>query len=371
MASYTYTVLHGAKENCGDYFIRDAATRLLCDVVNVSADNLYFVDVVREELTDEQLEVIASTEICFLAGGPGYREDFFPETYPAMDTIMDVTDVVPMGPGWKGVNEDTYTFSRDSLEILRRIADQPAVPYLGARDLPTVRVLRNHGLPAELTGCPTWYYRGRPPSVEFDVPEEISTVVVSSPAKDSFQLFPQWVALLRMLSKKFPNAERICSFHRGENVTDSRLTLGVPWRRSMWEDNLGSILYKRLTNYAKKLGFELYDASRSAEYVNRYFDADLHVGYRVHAHIPFLIAGNPSFLIQVDGRGLGVSESLRTHGDVWVQGGRLKPVSTVADNIDRALASDCSDFKAVERALQDGYDNMEGLLKEATSTAES
>ena len=74
-----------------------------------------------------------------------------------------MTPAVPLGPGWKGQNEDEYEFTNESLNLLEQIVDQPFVPFLGARDLPSVRILQNHRLPAELTGCPEWYkYNGFP-----------------------------------------------------------------------------------------------------------------------------------------------------------------------------------------------------------------
>ena len=41
-----------------------------------------------------------------------------------------------------------------------------------------------------------------------------------------------------------------------------------------------------------------------------YRDCDLHVGFRVHAHIFFLSIRKPTFLLQVDGRGRALSETL-------------------------------------------------------------
>jgi len=162
-----YTVLHGAKENCGDFLIRDSAIDFLKYHTDIQKE-INSVDVVRKELSGPQIDTIAETDVAFLAGGPGYQEDFYPGTYPALDDILDVTPVVPLGPGWRGQKEDEYEFTNESLNLLEQIVDQPSVPFLGARDLPSVRILQNRRLPAELTGCLGWYkYNGFPPIQNF------------------------------------------------------------------------------------------------------------------------------------------------------------------------------------------------------------
>ena len=69
----SYTILHGAKKNCGDFLIRDAAATLLEETTDVSEDEILYVDLVRSELSEEILDQIRSTDVAFLAGGPGYR----------------------------------------------------------------------------------------------------------------------------------------------------------------------------------------------------------------------------------------------------------------------------------------------------------
>ena len=60
-------------KNCGDFLIRDAAAALLEQTTDVSNDEILYVDIVRSELSEESLNQIRSTDVAFLAGGPGYR----------------------------------------------------------------------------------------------------------------------------------------------------------------------------------------------------------------------------------------------------------------------------------------------------------
>ena len=72
-----YTVLHGAKENCGDFLIRDSAIDFLKYHTDIQKE-INSVDVVRKELSGPQIDTIAETDVAFLAGGPGYQENFYP-----------------------------------------------------------------------------------------------------------------------------------------------------------------------------------------------------------------------------------------------------------------------------------------------------
>lgn len=363
-----YAVLHGAKKNCGDFLIRDAAIELVKTHLNVSEDDIFTVDVVGRSLTNSELEELANTEIAFLAGGPGYGEDFFPGVYPSMQDILQASTVVPLGPGWRGVQEESYTFTESSLNILNQIADQSEVPFLGARDLPTVRVLQKHGLPAKLTGCPAWYIFGDGlPNPQFESVDQFQNIAISTPSHFDVRHLLQYLFLLHRIQTEFPSAEVTCVFHRGKNKQGFRPVIDYPWKFSAWEKNVASIIYGFINLYGRRNNFELFDASGSSNYVQRYFDADIHIGYRVHAHIPSLSAGTPSFLLQVDGRGLGVSESLGTDADVWSRGGIRDPVRRLLNNIEYNVLNEFSDFKKVNDNLNSGYDNMSQLIDAVTS----
>lgn len=343
-----YAILHGAKENCGDFLIRDRAIDLLSNYLGI--EPYTSIDVVREILSKKQLSELESCDVAFLAGGPGYYEDFV-SVYPAFEQLLDRdVPVVPLGPGWKGQHESEYEFTENSLALLERLSSQDEVKYLGARDLPTVRILRNHGLPAKLTGCPAWQdpYRN-PLKSPFSSPQEISSVVISSPPSNNYRLFPQWLLLLRTIAEKFPSAKKICSFHRG-----------MVWDKESGPTSTAS--YKIISKIAQNLGYELYDASGSSAFAERYREIDLHVGYRVHGHIPFLASGSPSFLLQIDGRGKGVSESLGTSADEFARGGALKPVKKITENIKQNVNNNYPKFDNIDENILAARENIHCLI---------
>lgn len=172
--------------------------------------------------------------------------------------------------------------------------------------------------------------------------------------------------VLRLLSAEFPDARRVCVFHRGQNNRLFKPIVGQPWRVTTWKGNAGSLLYGVINKYAKKNGYEICDVSGSSDYVKHYYEADMHVGYRVHAHIPALSAGIPSFLLQIDGRGTGVSESLGTDADIWANDGILPPVQRLKKSITRGITNDFTAFYDVKNNIEQGYEQMTHLINAVT-----
>ena len=59
-----------------------------------------------------------------------------------------------------------------------------------------------------------------------------------------------------------------------------------------------------------KIQYEIDTISGSSEGFQQYETCDLHIGFRVHAHIYNLSMGTPSILINEDARGNGVNDAL-------------------------------------------------------------
>lgn len=349
-----YTLAHGAKHNVGDFLIRNRAIDLLTKFGDVREENLYFIDLVRSELTQKQFDKIKETDAVILAGGPGYQPDFYPGVYPDLNRILNEgIPFYPMGPGWKGMCETEYEFTEPSKDMLRRIHND--IEIGGARDIPTKRVVEELGIDnVKLTGCPAWHDLNRDQE-SFTPPNSIDSIVVSSPSRGSYSYGPQWIYLMYRLSKEFPNAEKYCSFHQG-------LGSGSGY------NNKKTILYNKwIAEIARKFGFKIIDMGGKPELYEKYRQIDLHVGYRVHGHIPFLANGQPSFLIHQDGRGLGVSESLNTMA-VDVSGfGRTvvkSPVDDILRNIKRNLNNGFKDFNRVDEALSEARNNMIDFIQQ-------
>lgn len=295
-----YVLLHGARKNLGDYLIGARCEALL-----------------REHQPDQELvklpswqslaphrELLERAEAIVILGGPGYQPHFWPGVYPLTATPQELpAPVIPMGLGWKGFPGDEatvrrYKFEPGAQDVLQHMASQ--TPWLGCRDHFTRRVLAAAGIDnALMTGCPVWYdlpSLGRPPTR----PERIERVVYTPAQKPLYR--DQSVDAARVVARLFPDAERICSFHRGIDADDPEIPVADRANNRFLADAIGG------------LGFEVRDVSGDLESIAFYEDCDLHVGYRVHAHIHFLSRRHPSVLLHEDGRGRGVDDALGLPG---------------------------------------------------------
>jgi polysaccharide pyruvyl transferase WcaK-like protein len=119
--------------------------------------------------------------------------------------------------------------------------------------------------------------------------------VVTPPARAIF--YKQAVTLMRTFKNVFRNAKLFLVFHRG--MKSDKYT------------SRGEARYlQKLKREAEKMNYQTVNAAYDASKIEFYRKCDLHVGYRVHGHIYFLSMRKPSFLLQEDGRGLGLSKSL-------------------------------------------------------------
>ena len=295
-----YIVLSGAKTNLGDFLITERATALLR---HLRPDRELVVRPAWEPLDPEDDTVRAASAIV-IAGGPGYRPDMVPHVYPLVPDLEALgCPVVPLGVGFKGRAIDpltlrAYRFSETTLRALRVMADR--APGLGCRDRPTVSVLRAHGLhTATLVGCPVWYDLASL-GARARLPSHVKRLVFTPAQQRDLAL--QSIELGKELARLFPEAERICSFHRGLDETNR------------WTPKQDIESNQRIARELAGHGFAAVDVAGDLAKIQFYDDCCLHVGYRVHAHIYFLSKRRPSVLVHEDGRGAGVSATLDVHG---------------------------------------------------------
>jgi polysaccharide pyruvyl transferase WcaK-like protein len=298
--SGAYVVLTGAKRNVGDFLIVERCTELLRQLR--PDRELHFMPSWKP--IDPRADVLRNARAIVIAGGPGYQPGFYPTVYPLCPELAELPcPVVPLGLGWKGQGGDRYaldhyTFSEASLDALRWIAQR--TPSLGCRDHLTRRVLERNGISdVSMVGCPVWYHL---PSIgkEFEPPNAV-TRVVFTPAQ-LHSLHDQSLAVAQRIADAWPDAEKICSFHRGLDASDDFIP----------EADVAN--NHTLAERADALGFDVVDVTGDASKLDFYDECTMHVGYRVHAHLHFLSRRKPSLLIEEDGRGAGASDALGVQG---------------------------------------------------------
>jgi hypothetical protein len=282
-----HLLLHRAIKNAGDFLIHERATRLLQafrpDVRLVSAPGWLSLD---EEFPAEALAEFDSIIIC---GGPGYQDRLESRVYPLLGRSPLPVPVVLLALGtylFPGAPSQVtgHRFHPRTLAVLATAGAAPS--HLGARDVLTERLLRAQGLDRVLmTGDPAWYDLD---TIDQSMPRlgAVRSVAFTPPASRLFDL--QAELLMRSLATRFEDARGTVVFHRGEQPHYAALADAVGWDTI---DIQGS-----------SRGLAIYDRT------------DVHVGYRLHAHLYSLSHARPTYLVAEDSRSRGALQTLGSLG---------------------------------------------------------
>lgn len=325
-------LLHGAKKNVGDFLIFERAKALISRFLPQEE----LIERPRWESPTTLIEVVKQARAVVICGGPGWAQDFAVKTYPFLSHLERfATPVVPLGLGWSGRpagHPEAFAFGAKSQAAFSEIHARR--PVSSVRDAVTHSIVTRLGAPETLmTGCPVWYQLDHLER-DFVAPAEIRRLVVTSPALPSN--FPACGALLALIAERFPRAERVIAFHRGLR---GRLT-------SVRE----MVLSQALAVRAASLGYDVVDVSGDTQRIAFYGACDLHVGYRVHAHICFLSLRRPSVLIEEDGRGTGQTATLGSVGiDARKRGSLEAVMAAIEAGLDNGFP-ECARAVATMRA---------------------
>lgn len=346
----TYVLLTGAKENVGDHLIVKRAKQLLKKHV----PNIQFIELHRWEPLDQHLSEVNVSQGIILCRGPAYQPHFYPGIYPLVGELGKVkVPIIPFGLGWKGFPGDErtvreYRFTESSIKLLERVHRD--CQFTSCRDYLTKWVLERHGFSnVIMTGDPAWY---DPLHLEspFVFPSEIRNIVISMPANRIY--YKQSLSLVTRIKDIFPQARILCTFHHGWVPTEYDASSAFAHEQASLKEEL------------IKSGFEAVSLASNLKLMeDEYSKADLHVGYRLHAHLYFLSQRKPSFLLEEDGRGRGASEALGWRGiQAWSRSalddrlGKLstRPVRSVARRV----------FNIKVRARQEAVDEVLALIRD-------
>ena len=282
-----YLLLHRALRNAGDFLIFERARRLIA-AVHPDAELIVAKAWLglAGQVSDDVLRSCRAIVVC---GGPGYG-DGMAQRYPLGD-VADGPPLVLLALGSfvvPGTDAQLASerFDGGTLEFLQRVRGR--VPYLGARDAVTADLLRQNGLDGVLmTGDPAWYDLDAI-DAPLHIPTAVAALALTPPANPAF--FGQAIDLFEAIAARHRPARVTIVHHRGVQRPFARLAAGRGWSN------------RDITGSAD--GFSVYD------------DHDVHVGYRVHAHLYATSRGRPSYLVAEDSRGVGVHRSLGALGAV-------------------------------------------------------
>lgn len=292
MSGEYYILLTGAIKNVGDFLIADRSKKLFSSFVS---NNFYEFN--RWENFEDKLDVINNAKAVIMCGGPGYASNMYPDIYPLVNDLSKLkVPIIPLGVGWSGQPRNNplgFRFSSLSRKLMDYIHN---FGLYSCRDILTEEILKKEGYnQVVMTGCPVWYdldFIGKP----FKTKKDIRKIVFTTPA--SPKLLFETIRVMKFLRDFFPESEIIVTFHRGI-------------KRDKHTSFKTSLMYTLMAEYGKFLGFEIKDVSYDLSKIEFYNNMDLHIGYRVHAHLYFLSKRLPSILICEDGRGIGMSKTLK------------------------------------------------------------
>ena len=341
-------LISGAYKNAGDFLIEERCRRLLLHLLDGTNVHKVLLNDVKNKLHD-----IREMDAVVFHGGPIYVKKLEGLFKGKINPNEIAAKSLVVGGGWYGKYANNklpfkYNFSDYTMNFWKNV-DMHGYG-LGCRDLYTLKCLKNKGLTtAVMTGCPAWYNLG---TLHIDKVSgsfnEIKNIFVSEPAnKENFGLL---FSLIKYLNRTFQKADITIVVHKDKNVflqcTNDEAT-------AFYKNNNINIV--DITNSCK--GFSLYD------------DSDLHIGFRVHAHIYNLSMRKRSILVEEDGRGAGVNEALGLIGikayddrfaDDNVYLNKIRKVIPGALNTN--LVSELDSYLDILNATDDRYINNAFLL---------
>lgn len=353
-------LMSGAYRNAGDFLIVDRSIKLLKYVY----PNCEIVMHKRKYPLNDILDKVNTCDFMVFAGGPMYKPCICPDEIPMTDDLEKIkVPIHSIGLGWFGRNQcgkmsyddviyNGYCFNNATNALLSRMEQDGDLP---CRDFQSVRVLKNNGYKnIVITGCPAWY------DFDFidknDVKENINfpykKICISGPGCKINM--GQSVELARHLTERCPMADIYYVFHEGTELSEDIL----PERIEVINQTI-----KKL----EQIGVKVIGIPYSVDGFHLYDDCDLHIGYRVHAHIYNLSRRNVSVLIEEDGRGNAFNEIAGLYGiePYHLQANRKLDyewnpyfLRVIDDYLDILEKNDFMQMKIAYRVMQDYFPKM-------------
>ena len=286
--------LHGAIKNAGDFLIAHRSQMLIKEII----PDCVLIPLWEGEKEQKLKDHLSDARGVVFGGGPFFTHHIYPKDIPFVEDLESFNlPMINVGGGWYG-KDNRYKTVRDyfldegSIKLLRTIEKSAGV--LSCRDWFTVNMLKEKGFNAEMHGCPAWYDLKNVDNGNIKKIEHVRKICISDPADiKNYEAAKKLIAIIRA---RYPEAEIQFIFHRGA-----------------WEEEEGILGERRKAAIEKTLidnNISWINISGGHEGFSAYDSCDLHIGFRVHAHIYNLSIRNRSILLEEDGRGAGVNHAL-------------------------------------------------------------
>lgn len=293
-----YVVLTGSKNNAGDFLIKYRAKQLFKEF----RSDRGIIDIDRwKPFSDEVLEQVNNSKALLLVGGPALQKDMYPNLYKMTGLDKINVPIITMGIGWNSKDGDwkdtySYKFSPTAKQLLDRVENSGY--QSSVRDYHSLNALHTNGYKNFLmTGCPVYYsteHLGK--GLESYPIEKVafSLGVMFNHSKSMEALVKDNILRVR---EYFKNKKFEVVFHH--SLDDKKRDNGVS--KSLFDSQ------KKMEIWLNENNIAYVDISGSAEsLINYYSTVDIHMGYRVHAHIFMNSISKYTILLNEDGRGKSI-----------------------------------------------------------------
>lgn len=263
-------------KNIGDQLITTALVNLLkC----VKGDEISISTVWREQPWENIKEEFNNADAIIFAC-LAIRKSMHNKEYPYLDKVIDLnTPVAVIAAGTsldvtKSKKSVYECFSKETLLLLEKL-DKKSL-FFTTRGYLTQAFCDNVNLKKAKFSGDVAFFDENYGLKKFEASKKINNIVISDPHRAKMYL-NSFDSLIKGMKKLYPAAEITIALHGNEATIEAY---------AMNEGIKVSKIYKN-----RHEGLHIYD------------NADLHVGYRVHAHVSALKRRVYSYLLEQDGRG--------------------------------------------------------------------
>lgn len=379
-----YTLLETRTGNVGDDYIFSACKNLL---ERYKGKYDYKVYHIKDQL-EKNIDEINDSDAIILCGGPVYgswkHTPFYPNYVKLTKNLGDIKiPIIPFGvgafPSFDDLRGNKY-FTNESIIALRFIHRN--IKYSSVRDNITKKLVNDIDIPNVITtGCPTLFMSQKSKN-DFKDRNNIENIAVSiahGHFHDERFFIPSSHRLLDAVVKRAKDYKLIrplrfihknINFYHNKNpiIRKNHSLLEAVAKR--FEDcNLYCTLhgtgkglgYDRIRKkVVEELGYEIIELNNLKKMDRTYNKIDLHIGFRVHAHIWFLSRHKPSFLIHEDGRGNGFSDTFQLKNDIdWLSSNFA---TKIINNVDKEIENGFQGFDNFNKQYLIYLNNMEEFM---------
>lgn len=285
--------------NLGDGFILKAIERL---IGKFPKDRIFST---WEPLPETARKLLPQAHAILIAGANQLNDCYTVLPGVTLEELRSIRcPIIPIGVGIHGLTEQNQQMTEKTRGILREI--HARIPYSSWRCPLTVQYLSKE-LPEIrhqllMTGCPVIYDAPLLNGTPFSRREQNVAVTVT----ERGDFWQREAATLQFVAERFRRARRYLVLH--QNFTPP--SPFEPLMHRFWPfTRHRERSPSELRRLARALGFEVVIPADADEAIRFYYQVDLHVGSRLHAHLLCLSRAKRSFLVPVDNRVVGIAEA--------------------------------------------------------------